>query len=57
MSTSADEKLSSLAAVLARRDWEKPASTQYNRLAAHTPFYSWRDEDKASQCSASPNIR
>lgn len=37
----------SLAAVLARRDWENPAVTQLNRLAAHPPFYSWRKADDA----------
>ncbi|BFO08534.1 hypothetical protein GGER_10440 [Serratia rubidaea] len=28
----------SLAAVLARRDWENPGVTQLNRLEAHPPF-------------------
>lgn len=32
----------SLAAVLARRDWETPGVTQHHRLEAHPPFYSWR---------------
>lgn len=37
----------SLAAVLARRDWENPGVTQLNRLEAHPPFYSWRTADDA----------
>ena len=32
-----------LSAILARRDWENPGVTQWNRLAAHAPFHSWRD--------------
>ncbi len=35
--------------VLARRDWENPASTQINRLAAHPPFQSWRNVEDARQ--------
>ncbi len=38
---------SSLATVLARRDWENIASTQHNRLPAHPPFQSWRGQDAA----------
>lgn len=37
----------SLAAVLARRDWENPGVTQLNRLEAHPPFYSWKNADDA----------
>ncbi|MBA7844055.1 beta-galactosidase [Klebsiella sp. RHBSTW-00484] len=37
----------SLAAVLARRDWENPGVTQLNRLEAHPPFYSWQNADDA----------
>lgn len=37
----------SLAAVLARRDWENPGVTQINRLEAHPPFFSWRCVDDA----------
>ena len=37
----------SLAAVLARRDWENPGVTQINRLEAHPPFCSWRCVDDA----------
>lgn len=36
-----------LSTLLARRDWENPGVTQWNRLAAHAPFYSWRDENDA----------
>jgi beta-galactosidase len=36
-----------LSALLARRDWENPGVTQWNRLAAHAPFHSWRDEQHA----------
>ncbi|MGY4578447.1 mRNA-degrading endonuclease HigB of HigAB toxin-antitoxin module [Ewingella americana] len=49
MNPSAEDKLSSLATVLARRDWEKPASTQCNRLPAHPPFSSWRDAQEARE--------
>lgn len=37
----------SLAAVLARRDWENPGVTQLNRLEAHPPFHSWKNADDA----------
>ena len=37
----------SLAAVLARRDWENPGVTQLNRLEAHPPFCSWRSAQDA----------
>jgi beta-galactosidase len=33
-----------LSAILARRDWENPGVTQWNRLAAHAPLHSWRHE-------------
>nr|AMK07522.1 beta-galactosidase [Klebsiella sp. T17-2] len=39
--------IDSLAAVLARRDWENPGVTQLNRLEAHPPFYSWQNADDA----------
>ena len=45
----------SLAAILARRDWENPAITQLNTLAAHPPFSSWRTAEAARQDSASPS--
>ena len=38
-----------LSAILARRDWENPGVTQWNRLAAHAPFHSWRDETLARE--------
>ena len=41
----------SLAAVLARRDWENPGVTQLNRLEAHPPFYSWKNADDARRNS------
>ncbi|MGG6098839.1 beta-galactosidase [Pantoea allii] len=39
----------SLAAVLARRDWENPGVTELNRLDAHPPFYSWRSAEAAHE--------
>ena len=36
-----------LSALLARRDWENPGVTQWQRLAAHAPFHSWREEKQA----------
>jgi beta-galactosidase len=57
MNPSAEDKLSSLATVLARRDWEKPASTQCNRLPAHPPFNSWRNAEEARNNKASGKIR
>ncbi|MGY2926494.1 beta-galactosidase/beta-glucuronidase [Ewingella americana] len=57
MNPSAEDKLSSLATVLARRDWEKPASTQCNRLPAHPPFSSWRDAQEARENKPSAKIR
>ena len=38
-----------LSALLARRDWENPGVTQWNRLATHAPFHSWRDETFARE--------
>lgn len=46
----------SLAAILGRRDWETPAVTQLNRLAAHPPFASWRDERAARDDVASDSL-
>ena len=57
MNSSAEDKLSSLATVLARRDWEKPASTQCNRLPAHPPFSSWRDAQEARENQPSEKVR
>ncbi len=49
--------LSSLATVLSREDWQNPAITHYQRLAAHVPFHSWRDEASARADNASPSLR
>ena len=38
---------------LSRRDWESPASTSFNRLPAHSPLCSWRDESSAAEDHAS----
>lgn len=47
----------SLAAVLARRDWENPGVTQLNRLEAHPPFSSWRSVEDARDNTLSPQLR
>jgi len=47
----------SLAAVLARRDWENPAVTQLNTLAAHPPFSSWRTADDARNDTPSASLQ
>lgn len=47
----------SLAAVLARRDWENPGVTQLNRLEAHPPFSSWRSAEDARNNTLSPQLR
>lgn len=47
----------SLAAVLARRDWENPGVTQLNRLEAHPPFSSWRSAEDARDNTLSPQLR
>lgn len=47
----------SLAAVTARRDWENPAVTQLNSLAAHPPFSSWRTADDARNDTPSASIQ
>ncbi|AIR03239.1 beta-D-galactosidase [Cedecea neteri] len=46
---------SSLQATLARRDWETPAVTQLNTLAAHPPFSSWRSLEDARDDKRSPS--
>lgn len=38
-----------LAEILARRDWQNPACTHYQRLPAHPPFASWRDAAAARE--------
>ncbi|WP_436876244.1 beta-galactosidase [Siccibacter turicensis] len=47
----------SLQALLSRRDWENPGVTQWNRLAAHPPFRSWRDGGAARDEHDSPRWR
>ncbi|WP_431221820.1 beta-galactosidase [Serratia sp. L9] len=44
-----------LAEVLARRDWQNPACTHYQRLPAHPSFASWRDAKAALADAASPS--
>ncbi|MBV8042864.1 beta-galactosidase [Pluralibacter sp.] len=47
---------SSLAAILARRDWEHSGVTHWHRLDAHAPMHSWRtpiaarDEESSTAC-------
>ncbi|SNY61972.1 beta-galactosidase [Enterobacter sp. CC120223-11] len=40
---------SALALQLTRRDWENPVVTQWHRLPAHAPMFSWRSEEEAQQ--------
>ncbi|MCP2004326.1 UNVERIFIED_ORG: beta-galactosidase [Buttiauxella agrestis ATCC 33320] len=47
----------SLAAILGRRDWENPAVTQLNRLPAHPPFASWRNERAAREDAVSESVK
>lgn len=44
-----------LSDILARRDWENPVVTSLNRLDAHPPFASWRDEISARDNAPSPS--
>ncbi len=44
-----------LAEIIARRDWQNPACTHYQRLMAHPPFASWRDAAAARADTASPS--
>ena len=46
-----------LSAILARRDWENPGVTQWNRLAAHAPLHSWHHEQPARDDVASLSKR
>jgi beta-galactosidase len=39
--------MTSLHSILVRRDWENPGVTQWHRLPAHAPMFSWRDEQQA----------
>ncbi|PPS58056.1 hypothetical protein CRX72_10140 [Pantoea sp. BRM17] len=47
----------SLAAILARRDWENPVITSLHRLDTHPPFASWRDEQAAREDRPSPSLQ
>jgi len=47
----------SLAAILARRDWENPVITSLQRLDSHPPFASWRDEQAARDDRPSPSVQ
>lgn len=47
----------SLHATLARRDWEYPATTQLNALAAHPPFASWRSLEEARDDNGSSSLQ
>ncbi len=47
----------SLSAILARRDWESPAVTQLNQLAAHPPFSSWRGAESARNDTPSHSVK
>ena len=46
----------SLAQILARRDWENPATIEFNRLASHTQLHSWREHDEARKDKPSKSI-
>ncbi|MCU6170009.1 beta-galactosidase [Enterobacter bugandensis] len=46
-----------LSAILARRDWENPGVTQWNRLETHAPLHSWRLEQPALDDAASASRR
>lgn len=41
------------ASLIARRDWENPVVTGWNRLPAHAPMHSWRDPKHARDDSES----
>ena len=43
--------------LLARRDWENPVVTHWNRLPMHVPLRSWRDATAAAQDSHSSSWR
>jgi beta-galactosidase len=45
--------MTSLHSILIRRDWENPSVTQWHRLPAHAPMFSWRDEQQARDNSPS----
>ncbi|MBL0627806.1 beta-galactosidase [Aeromonas jandaei] len=43
--------------IVARQDWQTQAITSVNRLAAHTPMFSWRSETDARDDLLSPSRR
>ncbi|PPA28921.1 beta-galactosidase [Aeromonas jandaei] len=43
--------------IVARQDWQTQAITSVNRLAAHTPMFSWRSEADARDDLLSPSRR
>lgn len=47
----------SLAQILARRDWENPATIEFNRLPSHTPLNNWQEHEAAKQDAPSDNIK
>ncbi|MGO2346156.1 MAG: beta-galactosidase, partial [Providencia sp.] len=47
----------SLAQILARRDWENPATIEFNRLASHTQLHSWQEHDEARKDKPSKSIK
>lgn len=47
----------SLVQILARRDWENPATIEFNRLPSHTPLNSWPEHEAAKQDVPSDNIK
>ncbi|PKH20544.1 beta-galactosidase [Enterobacterales bacterium CwR94] len=48
---------SSLASLLARRDWENPTVTHWHRLPAHAPFNSWPEINAARDEQPSSRLR
>ena len=46
-----------LSAILARRDWENPGVTQWNRLPAHAPLSGWPEENSARDEQPSSALR
>ena len=46
----------SLGQILARRDWENPATIEFNRLASHAPLNSWQQHDEAKKDKPSKSI-
>lgn len=57
MMIKAGSNATTLASILARRDWENPAVTRLNQLAAHPPFASWRSPQAARDEAQSQSLR